>query len=68
MPFPSQIPQFLPDDIGRPQKRVLGKVRVSCRYLGILVSEYLLHLVQRASRVHEKAGEAVPQVMQAHIL
>jgi len=68
MPFFSLLSQFLSDDIGRSQKRILCKVCVACRHLGILVSEYLLHLVQRTSRVYEKAGEAVTQVMQAYIL
>ena len=60
--------QLISNNISRPQKRVLRKVRVTRCYLGILVTEYLLHLIQRTSRIHEKAGKAVPQVVQAHIL
>ncbi len=68
MSFFFLLPQFLPDYIGRPQKRILGKVRVAYRHLGVLVSEYFLDLVQRTSRINEKAGKAVPQVVQTYVL
>ena len=68
MPFSSHITQLIADDIGRSQKRVLREMCVACRYLGILVTEYPLYFIQRASRVHEKAGKAVPQIVQAYIL
>lgn len=53
--------------IGRINQRVLAQVSVALSGLDLGVTENLLHLVQATAGVHQKAGKAVAQVMDADI-
>ena len=64
-PPPHDIPHDIPHHIDRLEHRLRRQVRVAHRHLRVVVSEELLHLVQRPPGIDQETRVAVAQVVQS---
>ena len=51
---------------GSPQQAVLAQVAVTLGHCHAGVTQYLLHFVETAARVDQKAGKRVTQIVHSH--